>query len=293
MEENKNNQYSQFTDNDDSDFVLKEWLLLFLHYWYLFLFFIILALGAAYLKNRTWIETYQSKGTIIIEESRNTGSQAFMQGFGVQSGYRNVDNQTVMLTSYDLISRVVDSIPFLSVDYITKSRFKTRNLYNETPIVINIDFVDPKIYGVMFKLSINSDGTYVITDENGTIDKTLTAKGRLGIPIQHNLFFITVEPTSNKILRREIYFRFRSKESLISDFMSRLQIGFVQEGSSVLGISLTSETPDRDIDFINKLCSVFLTENLERKNDAASKTMDLLTSNSIPFQNHWLFRKGL
>ena len=276
MEENKNNQYSQFTDNDDSDFVLKEWLLLFLHYWYLFLFFIILALGAAYLKNRTWIETYQSKGTIIIEESRNTGSQAFMQGFGVQSGYRNVDNQTVMLTSYDLISRVVDSIPFLSVDYITKSRFKTRNLYNETPIVINIDFVDPKIYGVMFKLSINSDGTYVITDENGTIDKTLTAKGRLGIPIQHNLFFITVEPTSNKILRREIYFRFRSKESLISDFMSRLQIGFVQEGSSVLGISLTSETPDRDIDFINKLCSVFLTENLERKNDAASKTMDFI-----------------
>ena len=128
----------------------------------------------------------------------------------------------------------------------------------------------------MFKLSINSDGTYVITDENGTIDKTLTAKGRLGIPIQHNLFFITVEPTSNKILRREIYFRFRSKESLISDFMSRLQIGFVQEGSSVLGISLTSETPDRDIDFINKLCSVFLTENLERKNDAASKTMDFI-----------------
>ena len=100
MEENKNNQYSQFTDNDDSDFVLKEWLLLFLHYWYLFLFFIILALGAAYLKNRTWIETYQSKGTIIIEESRNTGSQAFMQGFGVQSGYRNVDNQTVMIRKY-------------------------------------------------------------------------------------------------------------------------------------------------------------------------------------------------
>ena len=39
---------------------------------------------------------------------------------------------------------------------------------------------------------------------------------------------------------------------------------------------LISCDPSYNIDFINKLCSVFLTENLERKNDAASKTMDFI-----------------
>lgn len=274
MEEN--NKYVQpFDENEDSGFNIKEWLGLFLHYWYLFLIFILLALGLAYLKNRSWIESYKSTGTVILEEGRYGGSQAFMQGFGVQSGFRNIDNQVVMLTSYDLISRVVDSIPFLEVDYISKGNFKTRNLYNNTPVVITSDYVDPSAYGILFKLEMRSDGTYVITDEEGA-EKGIKANGRFGIPIQHNLFFITVNRTSNAISNRVMYFRFRNKESLISDFMSRIQPAFVSDGSSVLSISLTSNTPARDIDFINKLSSVFITENLERKNDAATKTINFI-----------------
>lgn len=274
MEEN--NKYTQpFDESDDSGFNIKEWLGLFLHYWYLFLIFILLALGLAYLKNRTWIESYKSTGTIILEEGRYGGSQAFMQGFGIQSGFRNIDNQVVMLTSYDLISRVVDSIPFLEVDYISKGNFKTRNLYNNTPVVISSDYVDPAAYGVLFKMEINADGTYVITNEDG-LERNIKVKGRFGIPIQHNLFFVTVNRTSNPISNRIIYFRFRSKESLISDFMGRLQPAFVSDGSSVLSISLTSETPARDMDFINKLSGVFINENLERKNDAATKTINFI-----------------
>ncbi len=277
MEENKN--YTQkFDENEESNFSIMEWLMLFLHYWYLFVIFVGIAIGLAYLKNRTWIESYKSTGTIILEEGRYSGSQqqAFMQGFGVQSGYRNIENQVIMLSSYDLINRVVDSIPFLQVDYITKGNFKTRNLYENTPFVVLTDFIDPRAYGILFKIEINPDGTYIISDEDGRFDKSMEINGRLGIPIQHNLFFLTVERTNNPISNRTFYFRFRSKESLISEFMSRLQTSFVTEGSSILGISLVSQTPSRDIDFINTLMEVFISENLERKNDAASKTISFI-----------------
>ncbi|MBP1638185.1 MAG: capsular exopolysaccharide family, partial [Bacteroidetes bacterium] len=182
--EEYSNYGQQFKDEDDSGFDIKEWIALFVKYWYMFVVFGLLALGLAYLKNRSLIETYQSSGTIIIEETRYpSGSQSLMQGFGVQSGYSNVDNQLVMLTSYDLINRVVDSLPFMSVDYITRGRFKTRNIYNTTPIYINSDYVAPQVYGALFKISLKSNGTFIITDEDGAIDKNLKIKGRVGEPI--------------------------------------------------------------------------------------------------------------
>ncbi|HNX87817.1 MAG TPA: polysaccharide biosynthesis tyrosine autokinase [Paludibacteraceae bacterium] len=264
----------KFNDEEESGFDIKEWIALFLHYWYLFVVFGVLALGLAYLKNRSLIESFQSSGTLIIEETRySNGSQALMQGFGVQAGYSNVDNQIVMLTSYDLINRVVDSLPQLNIDYISKGRFKTRNLYSNSPIQINSDYVDPNVYGALFKISLKTDGSFIITDEDGTVDKSLKIQGRYGEPLQHNLFFITVFPNNQQYTNQDLYFRFRSKESLVSDFISRLDLKFVLEGSSVLNVSLISETPERDIDFINKLCQTFLAENLERKNDAATKTM--------------------
>ncbi len=274
MDEKK--QYTQpFDDNEDSGFNIGEWLMLFLHYWYLFLLFIILALGLAFLKNRTWIERYKTVGTMILEERKQTG-QAFMQGFGVEYGYRNIDNQVVMLTSYDLMNRVVDSLAFLEVDYISKGKFKTRNIYNTTPFLITPEFIDPRAYGLLFKIEIKADGTYEITSDEGSVDRNVKISGRFGVPIQHSLFFITVDRTENVLQSRTLYFRFRTKESLIADFMSRLQTSFPTTGSSVLHISLNSETPARDIDFINTLSEIFISENLERKNDQASKTIDFI-----------------
>ncbi|MFV0390505.1 MAG: GumC family protein [Paludibacteraceae bacterium] len=275
MEDYNNQNTQQFNDNEESGFNIKEWLMLFLSYWYLFVLFAIIALGLAFVKNRSYVENYQSTGTIIIDGSRNYGSSAFMQGFGVQSGYRNVDNQVVMLTSYDLISHVLDSIPFMATDYISIGRFNTRNLYKTSPIFITPDYIAPGAYGKLFKLSLKADGSYTITNEDGE-NKRLNVKGQLGIPLQHNLFFMTVELMGTTIPDREIFFRFRDKNSLINDFMSRLKPAYIVEGSSVLGVSLESATPERDIDFINKLFDVFLTENLERKNDAASKTINFI-----------------
>jgi hypothetical protein len=60
--------------------------------------------------------------------------------------------------------------------------------------------------------------------------------------------------SNNYNAKNELYFKFRDKESLIADFTSRLKFNYVTEGSSVLEISLVSQNPDRDVDFINKLC---------------------------------------
>ena len=269
-------------DDDDSStsFNPIEWLFTFLHYWYLFVIALVIAMGLAMLKNRRWIPTYLSQGTIVIKENAGYGgsSMALMQGFGVDAGFKNVNNQMIMLGSYDLTSRVVDSLPFLNVEYITQGRFKTRQLYRQTPILVEPKRVDPRAYGILYQVNFNSDGSMRIASTDESVDVDMTV--HYGEPISCSLFDITIWPTELMINSGKIYFRFRSHESLVDEFMSRLQLSFVTEGSTVLALSMVSETPQRDCEYLDKLAQIYLLQNLEQKNEVAE--------NSIRFINEQL-----
>lgn len=281
-----NQQYYQQDpqQNDDEDNGLNfnplEWLFTFLHYWYLFVIALVIALGLSMLKNRRWIPTYYSQGTIVIKESGTYGgsASALMSGFGVDAGYKNVNNQMIMLGSYDLMSRVVDSLPFLNVEYITQGRFKTRQLYRQTPIVVETTRLDARAYEILYQVNFNHDGSMHISSTNENMPLEIDA--HYGEPIHCPYFDGTILPTELMTNSGKIYFRFRSHESLVDEFMSRLQLSFVTEGSTVLALSLVSETPQRDCEFIDELAKIYLLQNLEQKNEVAE--------NSIRFINEQL-----
>ena len=272
-------------NNDDEEDSLNfnplEWLFTFMHYWYLFVIALAIALGMAMLKNRRWIPTYYSQGTIVIKESSpygNSASSSLMQGFSVEAGYKNVNNQMIMLGSYDLMSRVVDSLPFLNVEYITQGRFKTRQLYRNTPIVIEYTRLHPRAYEMMFLITSNEDGTMHISSSDESMPLELDV--HFGEPVSCPLFDIKVWPTEMLTSSTRVFFRFRTHESLVTEFMGRLQLSFVRDGSTVLALSLVSETPQRDCEFLDKLVDIYLLQNLEQKNKVAE--------NSIRFINEQL-----
>ena len=261
-------------EEENSNFDLMEWIQRIIHHWYLFLIGAVIALSLAFLKNKSVIDTYLTTGTMIIKESSSGGygSASIMQGFGVGAGYTNVNNQLIMLGSYDLIARTIDSLPFMNVEYITKGRFKTRNIYRNTPIIVEAERVEPGAYQYLFCCTVQQDGSLNITTtaENYPFNYMTNYGERLNTP----LFTATIFPTDLKMSPgQHIYFQFRSRESLTDEFSSRLQLNFVTENSTVLGIQLISETPDRDQDFINKLCDIYLLQNVERKNMVAEKSI--------------------
>jgi capsular exopolysaccharide synthesis family protein len=278
-----NQQYYQQDPQQDNNeegslsFNPVEWFFTFLHYWYLFVIALAIALGLAMLKNRRWIPTYYSQGTIVIKESGTYGgsASALMQGFGVDAGYKNVNNQMIMLGSYDLMCRVVDSLPFMQVEYITQGRFKTRQLYRQTPMVIEPARIEQRAYDVLYMVNILSDGTLHISSTNESIPLELDV--HYGTPISCELFDITIWPTEFMVSSGKIYFRFRTHDSLVDEFMGRLQLSFVTEGSTVLALSLVSETPQRDCEFLDKLAEIYLLQNLEQKNEVAENSIRFIS----------------
>ncbi|MBQ2607643.1 MAG: polysaccharide biosynthesis tyrosine autokinase, partial [Paludibacteraceae bacterium] len=71
----------------------------------------------------------------------------------------------------------------------------------------------------------------------------------------------------------------------VDEFMNRLSFNFVSEGSSVLGISLTSETPQRDCEFIDKLAEIYLQKSLEQKNEVAEKSIHFINDQLVNLQD--------
>lgn len=264
-------------EEESSNFDLMEWIQRIIHHWYLFLIGATIALGLVFLKNKTVMDSYLTTGTMIIKESGSGGygASSIMQGFGVGAGYTNVNNQLIMLGSYDLIGRTVDSLPFMNVEYITKGRFKTRNIYNNTPILVEYTHLDPGAYQHLFCCTVQEDGSLRITST--TEDFPFSYVTNYGEELNTSLFSARIHPTEMMMSPgQHIYFQFRSRESLTDEFSMRLQLNFVTENSTVLGIQLISETPERDQDFIDKLSEIYLLQNVERKNLVADKSIEFI-----------------
>ena len=198
------------------------------------------------LKNRKCLPAYYSQGTIIIKESGYYGgsNSALMQGFGVDAGYKNVNNQVIMLGSYDLMCRVVDSLPFMQTEYITQGRFKTRNLYRQTPILIETTRIEPMAYSILFQVEIQQDGLLTIVSTDETIPMRITA--HYYEPIHCPLFDAVIRPSDMSISEGKISFRFRSKSSLVDEFMGLAEIYLLQN------LEQKNEVADNSIRFINQ-----------------------------------------
>lgn len=267
----------QMYEDNNSSFDIVSFLMKFVRYWYLFVICLVIAFILAKLENRKWQPVFKSSALVIIEEGKNNMygnlNQNLMQGFGVQQGYRNVNNQVIMFSSYDLIAKVVDRLP-LTVDCYNKGRFKINNLYKICPLTITQNFVSPEAYAYEFTIKDKGGNGYIISYDKE--DKKKYIEGKYGVPLQTNLFFITVQKSEFYKPNVGFYFRFMDRATLINSYDGRLAFEFKQEGSSVVEVSLTGGVLERDLDFINALCDAFIEDNLARKNEMAVKTINFI-----------------
>lgn len=263
--------------DNSSDINIMEWLMRFAKYWYVFLITFILALGAAYIKNRSWVPMYTVESKIILESSNVNNAYNFMQGFGSSTELVSNNNQLFILGSYDLINKTVSQLPF-GVDFYTKGRFRTYSLYGKEPIIIDLKYLSQEAYMYEFKFIPIDNKSYeiVLSDDYSDVYPDFCIKGEYGKPFENNLMFATINKLYLPTINQEFLFRFRSLASLENEFASRISINYISEESSVVSLSLTGNVVERDKDFLNALGETFLAYNLNKKNQEAIRTIDFI-----------------
>jgi len=267
--------------DEENSIDLKKWIIKILSNWYFFLLSIVAFGIGTYYFNRTIDPLYQTSSTVLIEEFKQrsmVGAQSVMQDYGL-GGYRNVNNQIVLLSSHSMVKRAVNALP-LELDFYFEEKFRQYPYYKNAPIKVELIKGENIPEDILFSVKAIDNDTFTLNIKGNDVLGNISQKIAYGDTSYFAGFGIAIEKSDFYYDESMpvVYFRHRSEESLINEFSNRLAIDFVMDEATIIEVSLVSPNPRRDIDFLNTLVEEFLKDNLERKNQEAIRTIEFITS---------------
>jgi len=275
MNQAKHNQASMNNVSQNEIVKFKKLMTMMVMNRYWFLLFMSITLAAAIIYNRYAIPSYRISSSVLIvggEQSGFSGLESqLLEGFGMQAGAENIDNQIIILNSRRLIGKALEELPFHG-DVYRKSFMKKASFYPMEPIIlsagtggapVNKEFVFQHIEGRQYNLSLNDDDMKVDT----------VCEYGAEVDIAGGSFIVMVNPEFADELntKTKIYFTFYDRKNLIEDYRTRLKVINASRDGTILDISLEGTNQAKDVIFLNKLVQVYMRDNLEKKNHEASR----------------------
>jgi capsular exopolysaccharide synthesis family protein len=233
----------------------------------------------------------------MISDKGNSSSQEmgqFLQGFGIFSGEKSFQNELQILKSKALISQAVGQLNY-QVSYFSKTFFRNIELYGNAPFVVifdnnipmpvNTPFTIEIFDSTSFRISLKGSNVGLYSFNSHTYTQILPKlkikrDGRFGSEqsfedfkfkiVWNKNFDIGAFPT-NKFI-----FTINDPKSMIDSYKGSLQVDPDDVESTVAVLKLRSTSPQRAIEFINSLTSVYLERDLDRKVHLSIKTIEYI-----------------
>jgi tyrosine-protein kinase Etk/Wzc len=253
---------------------------LILKNWYFFLIAIVAAfIGARFYIGHT-LPVFRSTTTIQINETGErslVNNDELLQGLGLPGGMRNQENQIMVLTSRALTERALKELPF-EIEYYFKTLKNSISIYPELPI--KVVFQNEPLLPRDTEFSITYLGTNKFILKSESEKFILNKQFSFGVPIEMSGGSFRIELLNEEWMNRykggKLYFVIYSKTGLIEYFNSRLRVELLSRGGSILSVSIQGTNKARDVDFLNKLASVFQSISLDKKNAEAVRRIQFI-----------------
>lgn len=255
---------------------LKRILLLYTRYWYLFLLGGALALTMGFLYLRYYaVPQYSVYSTLLIKDDKSgpgLSSADALNDLSTSKSSRNIDNETQILTSKSLMTRVINELG-LYTNYYVEGKIKDRELYGSaSPIKVLISSVAPTAIGQGFTVNLKAGNTFDLDDYSG---KSTTYK--FGQQIQKPYGTFTVVASAAKtVAGSHVIVRFQDLQKVAEHYNQVLSVQPINKGASVLILSLVDPIPAKAKDILSKLIEVYNKEAIEDKNMMGTNTLKFL-----------------
>ena len=155
----------QYQEEDNID--LKSIIIKILSYWYLFVIGVIVALAIGFLYNRYTPKVYQNSATVFVKEDKmGIDPTSMMTGLTFKSSI-NIDNEIAILQSFSLKERTLRELEFFNVSYYATGRVATRELYTETPFIVELDYDTLQTVGIKYEIEFLDQDKYRIKAKEG------------------------------------------------------------------------------------------------------------------------------
>ncbi len=263
--------------------------------WYLFVIFVPLALGVAYLYMRFTPKIYEVKASILIDDkSKDTPEQdRFLRGMGAFIPKTQLKDEIQLLTSYRYVKQVVDRLN-MRVSYFSVEDYKTKEEYSEFPFRIKLDTTKAQMINVpiyikkvnkdLYEMQIEGKKVKVIdiqADKELEVIPLVDVRKVLRVSTAYTDKYLnfTIEFSKNPTLfdKDEYFFVINSLSEQAAYYQGNIKVTPIDEkNSSVIELSSRGPVMEKESAVINTLLDVYLTNEVQKKNEEGSRTLQFI-----------------
>lgn len=251
-----------------------------LRYWYVVILSLLIALTAAFLINRYSTRIYQITTSIIIKESEESAEGKFVYNNALVNPYRNFYNELYIIGSYPLINSVITSLNYHVVFY-REGNLKSTEAFNTVPVNFKILNSESSPFGQSFYFTILDEKTCKLEQFN---ENERTASREMVIPFNDSIkfngyrFYVELQDAEKAKTFKDQKFLLviQDPAEVTRSYVSRLKAGWAEQGSSVVNLDISGQTPSKEIIFLNRLTQVYQQYDLNKKSLAASRSLDFI-----------------
>lgn len=285
---NLDSEENNFLESEDTSFDIKSIIPKIIRIWPYILVSIFVFLAGAYIMTRMSVPQYKVYGLFFIKES-DKGFSLF-EGAEIDGTAKlGIVNETTILQSRPIAEATLNQLDF-TVEYYSKGTFIDKELYQNTPILIEVDWREPQVLQGLLSIRWSDNDNFVLSLEDEAYSKYLPngtnielqnipepTEYAFGELISTNNFTIKVTKTSPESTG-EVYVKFRDIPSLIGEYARRIDIQNIQKEGSILELSLEVPNVKKGEDYVNALMQTYLALELEEKNVSATNTVNFIDS---------------
>jgi tyrosine-protein kinase Etk/Wzc len=253
---------------------LKKILLMYYRKWYLFIisFFLFFFLTFIYLRYKT--PMYQIRSILLIREENNAsgGSQMdFLNELGLGGSNKNVRNEIQILSSRSLMDSIVKQLN-LTTSYYLIGNVRSGELYNLSPISVQVQSLNKNAFLDHIVVNHIDKTKFLISDKYG--ERQYVFGERIERP--YGVFTLSDVPVLDTLKWKQIRIVFSSMEAVSDEYLARLNVSEADAQSSVLEIKLLEPVPQKGIDIISRLISLYQKTVIDDKNEVAQQTINFI-----------------
>lgn len=272
-------------DNEEKALEIRFVIAKYIRYWPWYLLFILIFLGATFLFHRYIVDEYEVTGSMIIKTNTSPEVRILDRSNIFSSGI-NLENDILRLRSKNLAHEALLKVHF-DVEYYAKTNIKAIELYDRSPIRIDVDWDHLQVTDTPVELQILSEENFKIVPETSgfmdfnsamaaadesIFDKTFT----FGEEIETGRSKFTVFLVNPGRTRESIVFKLKNPTVLEEQLSKSINVSLVNEYSSVLKLSTNTKVVEKGRDYINALMTSYIDYDLNEKNRIQENTIKFI-----------------
>ncbi|WP_195289183.1 GumC family protein [Phocaeicola massiliensis] len=279
----KENLYDELYTEQEEQVDYKALFFKYLIHWKWFVASIVVCLIGGWIYLHYTTPVYSITGSVIIKDNKKNNSVstglADLEDLGFYSSTNNFDNEVEVLHSRTLLKKVVEELD-LYINYRTRENLRPIELYKDTPVKVWLTPEEAEKLpngAAVLEVVLKPGGKLSVSTE---IDEQEFKQDFNKLPAllttPYGTFSFTPGDSAIVEKEQEITVTVAAPRIMANGYANALSVEPTSKTTTIAQITLQNTSPQRGVDFINKLIEIYNRDANDDKNEVASKTAEFI-----------------